>query len=718
MHRQIAGRLTGPVTKWIVVAFSLLLAAGMGYFSSKLASVQENQASSWLPASAESTKVLEELSTTVDPNDIPTLVVYHRSSGLTKADFAAMDEQAREIARIDGVTDDGVLSPNAAKALEQQGKPVPPLVSDDGEVAYLYLTFNFGSNGWNNIPPAADKIRDIAQIDGVEVHLAGFGGQAADSAEAFEGIDTTLIGITLLVVIVILLLTYRSPVLWMLPIICVLVANVISTGVVYLLAKYADLTVNGQSQAILSILVIGAGTDYALLLVARYREELRRHKDRHEAMAFALHRAAPAILASAATVAVGMLCLMFAELNSTAGLGPVNAVGIAVTFVVMVTLLPALLVVCGRWVFWPKRPTFGSHEPTSTGFWAKVGDRIKPRPRRVWVVTTFLLLLACLGLFKLDASGLSTEETYTKEFDSITGQKTLEAHGLADNSNTIQVVTATGEVKEVQAALADIDGLGAPTPPRPVSDDRSFFEATVDADISSTRAADIVESSRDAVHGVEGADALVGGGSAFYLDTKIASERDSKLIMPLVLLVVFLILVGLLRALVAPLLLMGTVVLSFGAALGISALLFEYVFGFAGSDPGFPLFAFVFLVALGIDYNIFLMTRVREETMDRGTREGSLVALKSTGGVITSAGLVLAATFLVLGSIPLVFLAELGVAVALGVLLDTMIVRSVLVTALNLDLGSRIWWPSRLDRQQTSGDPDPDPEPEPERVNA
>jgi putative drug exporter of the RND superfamily len=716
MHRQIAGRLTGPVTKWIVVAFSLLLAAGMGYFSSKLASVQENQASSWLPASAESTKVLEELSTTVDPNDIPTLVVYHRSSGLTKADFAAMDEQAREIARIDGVTDDGVLSPNAAKALEQQGKPVPPLVSDDGEVAYLYLTFNFGSNGWNNIPPAADKIRDIAQIDGVEVHLAGFGGQAADSAEAFEGIDTTLIGITLLVVIVILLLTYRSPVLWMLPIICVLVANVISTGVVYLLAKYADLTVNGQSQAILSILVIGAGTDYALLLVARYREELRRHKDRHEAMAFALHRAAPAILASAATVAVGMLCLMFAELNSTAGLGPVNAVGIAVTFVVMVTLLPALLVVCGRWVFWPKRPTFGSHEPTSTGFWAKVGDRIKPRPRRVWVVTTFLLLLACLGLFKLDASGLSTEETYTKEFDSISGQKTLEAHGLADNSNTIQVVTATGEVKAVQAALADIDGLGAPTPPRPVSDDRSFFEATVDADISSTRAADIVESSRDAVHGVEGADALVGGGSAFYLDTKIASERDSKLIMPLVLLVVFLILVGLLRALVAPLLLMGTVVLSFGAALGISALLFEYVFGFAGSDPGFPLFAFVFLVALGIDYNIFLMTRVREETMDRGTREGSLVALKSTGGVITSAGLVLAATFLVLGSIPLVFLAELGVAVALGVLLDTMIVRSVLVTALNLDLGSRIWWPSRLDRQQTSGDPDP--EPEPERVNA
>ena len=716
MHRQIAGKLTGPVTKWIVVAFSLLLAVGMGYFSTKLTSVQENEASSWLPASAESTKVLEELSSTVNPNDIPTLVVYSRSSGLTDADFAAMDRQAKEIAEIDGVTERGALSPNAAKALAAQGQPVPPLVSDDGEVAYLFLTFNFGSNGWNDIPPAADKIRDIAEIEGVQIHLAGFGGQAADSAEAFEGIDTNLILVTLAVVIVILLLTYRSPVLWLLPIICVVVANAISTGVVYLLAKYADLTVNGQSQAILSILVIGAGTDYALLLVARYREELRRHEDRHEAMAFALHRAAPAIVASAATVAVGMLCLTFAELNSTAGLGPVNAVGIAVTLLVMVTLLPALLVVCGRWVFWPKRPTFGSPEPTSTGVWAKVGSAIAPRPRSVWLVTTGLLLLACLGLFKLDASGLSTEDTYTKEFDSIKGQKILEAHDLADNSNTVQVVTNTGEVESVRDALADIDGLGRFTQPRPVSEDRSYFEAPIGVDISSTEAFDIVESSRDAAHGVEGADALVGGGSAFYLDTKLASNRDSKLIIPLVLLVVFLILVGLLRALVAPLVLMGTVVLSFGAALGISALLFEYVFGFAGSDPGFPLFAFVFLVALGIDYNIFLMTRVREETMDRGTREGSLVALKSTGGVITSAGLVLAATFLVLGSIPLVFLAELGVAVALGVLLDTMIVRSVLVTALNLDLGGKIWWPSRLDRPATSADPDPDPEPE--RVNA
>ncbi|MGZ5404701.1 MAG: MMPL family transporter, partial [Nocardioides sp.] len=593
------------------------------------------------------------------------------------------------------------------------------LVSEDGEVAYLYLVLNFGTEGWNDIPPAADEIRDIAGIDGGVVHLAGFGGQAADSAEAFEGIDTNLIFATLMVVIVILLITYRSPVLWLLPIICAVVANTVATGVVYLLAKYADLTVNGQSQAILSILVIGAGTDYALLLVARYREELRRHEDRHEAMAFALHRAAPAILASAATVAVGMLCLVFADLNSTAGLGPVNAIGIAVTFLVMVTLLPALLVCCGRWVFWPKRPAFGSPEPTTTGLWARVGQRISIRPRRVWVITTGVLLVACLGLFRLDASGLATEDTYTKEFDSIKGQKLLTEHGLADNSNTIQVITASGELASVQDALAGVDGLGDPTQPQPVGSDRVFFEQTISEDISSAAAFEIVESARDAVHGVEGASALVGGGSAFYLDTKVASVRDSFVIIPIVLLIVFLILVGLLRALVTPLILMATVVLSFGAALGISALLFEYVFGFAGSDPGFPLFAFVFLVALGIDYNIFLMTRVREETATHGTRKGSLIALASTGGVITSAGFVLAATFLVLGSLPLVFLAELGVAVALGVLLDTLIVRSVLVTAINLDLGGKIWWPSKLDRggpPASEQRPHPDTADEPARV--
>ena len=309
MHRQIAGRLTGRVTKWIVLAFWLVTVVVAGSFAAKLTDVQNNEASSWLPASAESTKALEKLGPFQDPNAIPTLVVYERDSGLTEADIAAATEDAAEFASVNGV--DG----------EIQG----PFPSEDGQALQTVVTFNFGPDGWNAMPDAADDLRAIATLDGGNVYIAGAGGQAADAAEAFAGIDTNLLFATLAVVIIILLFTYRSPILWVLPIICAGVALFTSQAIIYFLAKYADLTVNGQSQAILTILVIGAGTDYALLLVARYREELRRHEDRHEAMAFALHRAAPAVLASAATVVVSMLCLLVAEMNSTAGLGPVAA---------------------------------------------------------------------------------------------------------------------------------------------------------------------------------------------------------------------------------------------------------------------------------------------------------------------------------------------------------------------------------------------------------
>jgi RND superfamily putative drug exporter len=681
MHRQIAGSLTGRVTKWVVLVAWLIVVGVSSTFAAKLADVQNNEASSWLPSSAESTRALEKLEPFQDPNAIPTIIVYERDSGLTQDDLAAAQADIDELAQLEGV----------------EGEVMGPFPSEDGVVAQTMVTFNLGSDGWNLLPDKADEIREIADIDGVNTYVTGAGGQAADAAEAFGGIDTTLLFATLGVVILILLFTYRSPVLWILPIFCAGVALFTSQAVVYFLAKYADLTVNGQSYAILTILVIGAGTDYALLLVARYREELRRHEDRHEAMAFALHRAAPAVLASAATVVVGMLCLVLAEMNSTAGLGPVAAVGIAVTFFVQVTLLPALLVIVGRWIFWPKRPAFGSPEPTESGLWAKVAAWIKPKPRQVWVGTTVILAIACLGLFRLDTAGLSTEDTYTKEFQSITGQKVLVDHGLVDQSNTIQVVANEEQAGAVRDALTGVEGIEDPSEPV-AAGGVAFIQAVLDTDVSSPASFDTVERARDAVHAVDGAEALVGGGSAFYLDTKEASSRDNKVIIPVILAAVMLILMMLLRAVLAPLLLVATVILSFGAALGISALLFEYVFGFAGSDPSFPLFAFVFLVALGIDYNIFLMTRVREETLHRGTRAGSLVALTSTGGVITSAGLVLAATFLVLGTIPVVFLAELGVAVALGVMLDTMVVRSVLVTALNLDLGGKIWWPSSLDR--------------------
>jgi RND superfamily putative drug exporter len=705
MHRQIAGKLTGPVTKWVIFVAVLLLTGVMGYLGGKLADVKNNEQSSWVPSSAESTRVADQISGEVNPNDIPTLVAYHRAGGLTDADLAAIDEQAAKIADIDGVNSTGVLTPNAAAALQEQGQNVPSLLSDDGQVAYVYFTFNMGKDGWNKIKEPVDQIKDITAMDGVDVYVGGYGGQAYDFISSFDGSHVTLLLMTFGVVILILLFTYRSPILWILPILCAFVANTMAGGVVYLMAKYAGLVVNDQSQYILSILVIGAGTDYALLLVARYREELRRHEDRHEAMAFALHRASPAIIASAATVVVGLMCLAFADLNSTASLGPVLAVGVAVTLLVMITLLPALLVIFGRWIFWPVRPRFGTAEPTQTGLWARVGQRISVRPRQVWVGTAVVLAIACLGLVRLDANGLSTEDSFTETLDSVTAQKLLADHDLADNSNTIQVVSNDDQLPEAVKAMSGIPGLETATDPTSIGGGRSYFEVPIKYDLASDAAFQLVEKSRDAVHAVEGAEALVGGGAAFYLDTKTASQRDNKVVIPLVLLVVLMILILLLRALTAPLILVGTVILSFGAALGLSSLIFHYVFDFAGADAGFPLFAFVFLVALGVDCNIFLMTRVREETAEHGTRKGSLIALSSTGGVITSAGLVLAATFLVLATLPFVFLVELGVAVALGVLLDTMIVRSVLVTAINLDLGSKIWWPSRLDRGDSATPP-------------
>ena len=363
-----------------------------------------------------------------------------------------------------------MLTPNAAAALQAQGQNVPTLLSDDGEVAYVYFTFNMGKDGWNKIKEPVDEIKKITAMDGVDVYVGGFGGQAYDFISSFDGSHVTLLLMTFGVVILILLVTYRSPVLWMLPIFCAFVANIMAGGVVYLLAKYAGLVVNDQSQYILSILVIGAGTDYALLLVARYREELRRHEDRHEAMAFALHRAAPAIIASAATVVVGLMCLSFADLNSTASLGPVLAVGVAVTLLVMVTLLPALLVIFGRWIFWPVRPTFGSAEPTQSGFWARVGDRIKVRPRQVWIVTAVLLAVACLGLFKLDANGLSTEDSFTETLDSVTAQKLLADHDLADNSNTIRWCPTTTSCRRSRSHSPASTASGRPPiPPRSVT---------------------------------------------------------------------------------------------------------------------------------------------------------------------------------------------------------------------------------------------------------
>jgi RND superfamily putative drug exporter len=693
MHIQIAGKLTSRITKWIVLAAVLLIAVIMGSFAGKLTSVQNNEAESWLPESAESTQAIQRLEAFQDPNDLVTTVVYYKDSGLTDEDLAAIESHGPKIAELEGVSN--VITPQAAA---ESGIPAP-YVSEDGQVAKLDFTINRGDELWEDMPAVADEIADLTAIDGVEVYVAGAGGTTADQAAAFAGMDGRLLLITLCAVILILLVSYRSPVLWVLPIFSAVVGLGIAMGLLYLLAKYGDMTINGQTQFIMTVLVIGAGTDYALLLVARYREELRRHEDRHEAMAFALHRAAPAIFASASTVVVGLLCLMFAELNSTSGLGPANAVAVAVTFIVMVTLLPALLVICGRWVFWPFIPRFGSEEPTESGFWARTGNRIAPRPRLVWIFTTIALLIVALGALRLDTSGIPNDEIYVAGHDveSVAGNELLVEHGLVDASSPIQIVADADQADAVVESIAGIEGIQEPAVVAE-EDGTALILANLTADPLDQQSIQAVEDVRDAVHSVDGADAQVGGWTAVTLDIEEASARDNKVVIPIMLVAVMLILMGLLRALASPLILIGTVILSFAAALGISGVVFDLVFDRPHTDPGFPLYAFVFLVALGIDYNIFLMTRVREETATKGTRRGSLIALASTGGVITAAGIVLAATFGALATMPLTFALQIGTTIALGVLLDTMIVRSVLVTAINLDLGGRIWWPSKLDR--------------------
>src|SRR6478736_5965072 len=691
MHRQIAGKLTGPVTKWIVLVGVLVLLGIFGSLAGKLTSVQNNEAESWLPQSAESSQAIKRLEAFQDPTDLVTTVVYYKASGLTQEDLAAIESHGPEIADIEGVSN--VITPQSAATA---GIPAP-YVSEDGQVAKLDFTINRGDALWEDMPDVADEVRDITAIPGVEVYVAGAGGTTADQAAAFAGMDGRLLLITLCAVILILLVSYRSPVLWALPIFCAVVSLGIAMGVLYLLAKYGNMTINGQTQFIMTVLVIGAGTDYALLLVARYREELRRHEDRHEAMAFALHRAGPAILASGATVIAGMLCLLFASMSSTKGLGPVAAIGVGVALLVMLTLLPALLVVLGRWVFWPVRPTFGSVDHTRDGVWARIGARIAGAPRRTWVVTTLLLVIASLGVLQLNAVGLSNKDSYYTTPQSVVGEEILARHFPAGAGSPVLVLANAPEAAAVKKAVASVDGVGSVGDPV-VRGDRALVQATLKAAPDSDAAGDTVQRVRDAIATVPGADAIAGGDTATRVDTLAASSDDNLRIIPVVLGVVLLILVLLLRALTAPLVLIGTVLLSFGAAIGLSALVFRHVLGFAGADSSFPLFVFVFLVALGIDYNIFLMTRVHEEAKKVGTWRGSLVGLAATGGVITSAGLVLAGTFAVLATMPIVAFAEIGFAVALGVLLDTLIVRSVLVTALNLDIGARMWWPSRLAR--------------------
>jgi RND superfamily putative drug exporter len=688
--RRIAEIPAGSWTKWVVVAFWLIVLVLAFPLSSKLTGAEKNNASAWLPGSAESTQVLDVQSRFQSPNIYTGVVVYVRDSGITAADRATAAADARRFAGVHGVLPRQIVG---------------PVESADGKAIATTLQVDLGSKGWSAATTATDSLRAIttsSNPNGLVSHITGPLGIAADSNNQFKGIDSTLLFSAVAVVIVILLITYRSPTLWLLPVVSSGVALIIAQAVVYLLAAHAGLTVNAQSAGILYVLVFGVSTDYALLIVARYREELRRHDRRHPAMAEALRRAGPAIIASGCTVIIALLTLFAAQLNATKDLGPVLAVGVAVGMLVMLTLLPALLVTFPRGVFWPYRPSYGSPEPTTRGTWARVGWGIAAhRPRVIWITTAVILGVLALGLTGLKANGLTTAQGFRGHPDSVAGQTVLAEHFPAGAGEPVIVIGNPGAVVPLRSAFAATPGIAGVTPPA-VRAGYAYLEGTLTVPPDGQAAYTTIDRVRAAVHAVPGADAKVGGQTAINLDVQRADAHDRNLIIPIILAVVFIILALLLRALVAPLILTATVVLSFAAALGISAVFFNHVFGFGGADTSFPLLVFLFLVALGIDYNIFLMTRVREEALRRDARHGAIVGLATTGGVITSAGFVLAGTFAVLATIPATFLTQLGFAVALGILLDTIVVRSVLVTALNLDLGRWMWWPSTLARK-----PDP-----------
>ncbi|MEZ5152554.1 MMPL family transporter [Rhodococcus zopfii] len=713
-----------------IVAFAIVafFAGGIGgSFQAKLTEVQKNDNASFLSRTAESTLVADESERFVPIQYLPGFVVFHRDSGLTDADRAAVADARTAITRVAGVDVEDMTPTEFSADGTTAAVFVPLLASRDG-------TDVTGDELVATEEAVLDAARDAAGDTGLEVYPAGVGGLLTAFIAAFEGIDSSLLLTALGVVVLILLVVYRSPVLWVFPLLSALLALGTASMIVYFLADADIITLNGQSQGILFVLVIGAGTDYALLLVSRYREELHAYPNRFDAMIRAWRESVGAITASAVTVTVALLCLMFSELNSNKGLGPVAAIGIVCTYVVMMTFLPVSLAVAGRWVFWPRRPRADHAVDLAThGMWGRIASWVGRHDRPAWIGTTLVLLvLFAAGIGSLNTDGLTTTESFTTKPDAVIGQE-LYTEKFAPGAGAPAVVTANaGTTDAVIAAIAGVEGIAtgpgavcpqvdyakarallaanpdlanAPSqgcPPAALTvapvDGRIMINAELADSYDSPAALATIERLREAVHAVPGADARVGGNTAATLDVQQSSVHDRNLIIPIVLLVIFAVLAVLLRSLLAPLLLIATVVLSFAATLGVSGFVFTHVFGFAGADPAFPLFAFVFLVALGIDYNIFLMTRVREETGRHGTRSGVLRGLAVTGGVITSAGVVLAATFSVLGILPLVFLAEIGFAVAFGVLLDTIVVRSILVPALAHDIGRTIWWPSALIR--------------------
>lgn len=810
-HRAAAEPdLDRPTSRWrwllpaLLLVTWLVIASVGGPFQGRLAEVQENDSAAFLPDGVESTEVTALAEGFSDDDTFPAFVVVESPDGALTPDqlgaIAAFAAEIPEIPVVVGTDDDDLpdavvgdfLALPEAPAQAPGGGGIPVIPSEDGEAVFLLLPLDAGSvdeplaDGETAITAVVEAVRDAdgdGLPEGLESYVAGPAGSLADFAAAFGEIDGILLGVALSAVLVILLLVYRSPALPFLVIFSSVFALVAASVVVFYLAREGVIDLNGQSQGILFILVVGAATDYALLLVSRYREELRRHDDRYVAMRTAWRRAFEPIVASGTTVVLGLLCLLLSDLGSNRGLGPVASVGIVMAMLSALTFLPAALLLPGplvallavglgaglpaaatgllgadaavvaaaaavgalvavglsvlvglrlrarqrrraaagapsekgRWVFWPAEPRLGDDTAEGKGVWARLARAIGRRPRRVWVGTVVGLGVLAAFLPLLDADGVAQSDVFLVEVESVTGGEVLAEHFPAGSDSPTLVLAPEADADAVLALVQDFDGVtsadltretGAdPTVPGEplVVDGRVQVEAVLDDASDSLAAQATVERLRADLDDVS-PDALVGGQTAQQLDVLDVSTADLYRIIPVVLVVIFVVLALLLRSLVAPTLILAANILSFAATLGASALVFRYLFDFPGADPAVPLFGFVFLVALGIDYSIFLMTRVREESGRIGTRPGILAGLAVTGGVITSAGIVLAATFAALGVLPILFLAQIAFIVAFGVLLDTFVVRSLLVPALGYDIGRRIWWPHPMSRADAPGE--------------
>ncbi|GAA0742203.1 MMPL family transporter [Dactylosporangium roseum] len=677
----MGARVAALVTSRLGAILILLVAVGLTALVFLTSPEQPaRDATDGLPAGKQSTRVAELTGRFPSGRAQALIVVFERADGtLTDADRAAVARTAEALG----------------------GHLPPPIPAADGRAVLLTVPLGGGLDDAATTR-AVDRVRasvhdsgpGSALPPGLTAHVTGGPAFGRDIAAAFEGADVTLLIATASVVAVLLLVTYRSPILWIVPLVVIGVGDQVVAKLLPWVAELAGERTDASVSGIVSVLVFGAGTDYALLLIARYREELRRTGSRRDAMADALRGAAPAIVASAATVILALLTLLAAVLTGNRTLGVSAAIGVAVALVFGLVVLPAALVSLPRGVFWPFVPKLGSDDPTTRGVWSRVARAVGRHPVRVLAGASLALAALTLGLLGTSV-GLSQTEQFRTEVESVSGQEALARHFPAGASQPVTVVVAAGASERARTALPGVEGVAAVGEPER-SDDGHLVKFRVElTDGSGTTAADdTVRRLRTTLAGVPGA--LVGGAPAADLDERDADVRDDTVVVPLVLLVVLVVLVVLLRSLVAPVLLLVTVVVSYTASLGAASVLLEHVLGIPALDAAVPLLSFLFLVALGVDYNIFLITRAREETAERGdTRAGVVRALAATGGVITSAGILLAAVFTVLGVLPVIVLTQIGVIVGIGVVLDTLLVRTVVVPAIALLLGERFWWPAR-----------------------